>query len=118
MNVLVLEDDSHRISTFIDSFSKDNIKITDNSVDAIYYLDTYNFDLIFLAHDLGTGNGCGQDVAAHLYKNSHNDNNNAIIIIHSWNAYAVNKMLSYLPKAISMPFTKTIINNLNLDNII
>lgn len=118
MNVLVLEDDSYRISTFIDALDKDNIKIADNAIDAIYYLDNYVFDLLFLDHDLGIDNGCGQDVASYLYKNSHNDNNKAIIVIHSWNTYAVSKMISYLPNAVHIPFTKDIITNLKLDNII
>ena len=115
MNVLVLEDNSYRISIFIDSFHSDNIKIADNAKDAIEYLNQYDFDMIFLDHDLGDGAGCGLDVASHLYKNSHNDNNKADIIIHSWNVYAVNKMMSYLPNATCMPFTRNIISDLNID---
>lgn len=115
MNILVLEDSGYRITTFIELFYKDTIKISETAQGAIDYLNQYVFDIIFLDHDLGDGNGCGADVASYLYKNSHNKNNQSKIIIHSWNVVAANKMMSYLPEAILMPFTNEIVFDLDLD---
>ena len=104
MRVLILEDDSFRITTFIEKFCDHDLVITEKSKDAINHIDTEVFDYIFLDHDLGDYNGNGYDVALHLNNNPQNPNNKATIIIHSWNRPAVDSMLGLLYNARFVPF--------------
>lgn len=104
MNILILEDSTSRINYFIEKFSGHNLIITENAEEAIIYLEDCVFDLIFLDHDLGPDNGCGADVVAYLVGDISNENNDAIIIVHSWNVPAVNAMISVLPTLKFFPF--------------
>jgi hypothetical protein len=115
MKLLVLEDEGFRIKFFIERFCRHELKITDNSVDAICYLKETSFDYLFLDNDLGKGNGEGVDVAKFLKENSKNPNNNAIIVVHSWNVVASAKIKTYLPKSIIAPFNTVDFRNLRLD---
>lgn len=103
MKILVLEDSSNRINYFVEKFSGCDLTITENAFDAILYLKKDVFDCIFLDHDLGDNNGCGIDVAVFLSSNM-NLNNDAIIVIHSWNVPATASMISFLPNAYAIPF--------------
>lgn len=104
MNILVLEDNISRVNYFIEKFSGHNLVITENADEAIIYLEEYVFDLIFLDHDLGENNGCGADVAAFLSGDMANENNDAVIVIHSWNVPAARAMLNILPTSKFFPF--------------
>jgi DNA-binding response OmpR family regulator len=101
MRILILEDDSTRVSNFIELLHKHILDITENAYDAIDYLDQYNYDLILLDHDLGEGNGSGSLVAAYLAQMNWY---NPTIIIHSWNIAASNAMIGYLPNAYQAPY--------------
>ena len=116
MKLLVLEDDSYRVTAFIEKFCNYDLYITENADRAVEYLEADVFDYIFLDHDLGENNGCGADVAAYLANNPDNENNDSNIIIHSWNLPAVAAMQSKLPQAIFIPFGSDLFFALGLDN--
>jgi DNA-binding response OmpR family regulator len=101
MRILILEDDSMRVNTFIELLHNHQLDITENAYDAIDLLDEKAYDLILLDNDLGEGNGSGTLVAAYLAQLSEL---RATIIIHSWNAPASNAMTGYLPQAYQAPF--------------
>ena len=115
MRILILEDDSFRINTFIEKFWQHDLVITESAKEAIHRIDTEVFDYLFLDHDLGYHNGTGYDVALHLSKNPQNPNNKATIIIHSWNAPAVDNMINLLYYAKRVPFNTDAFFTLNLD---
>ena len=115
MKILVLEDDTYRATFFIERFCDYDVSITERADMAIEYLENNVFDYIFLDHDLGENNGCGADVAAYLSNNSDNSNNDAVIIIHSWNMPAARAMKSKLPQAIVAPFNSNIFLSLDID---
>ena len=104
MRILVLEDDSYRITTFIEKFCDHDLTITENAKDAIIYLADREFDCLFLDHDLELNNGSGTDVATFLSNNPENPNNKSRIIIHSWNKPATDGMISKLYGAVHVPF--------------
>ena len=115
MKILILEDDSFRITTFIEKFCDHDLVITESSKEAIHRINTEVFDYLFLDHDLGYYNGTGYDVALHLNKNLQNPNNKATIIIHSWNTPAVNSMVHLLYNARVIPFNTGDFFTLTLD---
>jgi DNA-binding response OmpR family regulator len=101
MRILILEDDGGRVNTFIELLHKHQLDITENAYDAIDLLEENKYNLIFLDHDLGDGNGSGSLVASFL---SQMVDNKATIVIHSWNVPASNAMVGYLPNAYQAPF--------------
>jgi CheY-like chemotaxis protein len=115
MKVLILEDDRNRIDLFMAKFHAYDTYVTGNVYQAIDYLKDNTFDCIFLDHDLGEHNGCGMDLVTYLYNNPNNLNNDAIIIIHSWNIVAASSMKNVLPQAICAPFNGEVFLNLGLD---
>jgi CheY-like chemotaxis protein len=104
MRILILEDDSYRINVFVDLFHTHELTITENAYDAIEYLTTGVFDVIFLDHDLGLNNGSGSLVSSFLRESQDNKNNDAIVVIHSWNVPAATTMKKDLPGASIVPF--------------
>lgn len=103
MRILILEDNSSRITYFLNHFCDHELVITEKSTDAIDHLNVDVFDYIFLDNDLGDGNGSGIDVAAFL-SSGLSINDEAVVIIHSWNTPAVIEMTKYLPAARVLPF--------------
>jgi DNA-binding response OmpR family regulator len=104
MRIFILEDDGNRINFFLEKFCNYDVTITENAQSAIEYLEDNIYGCLFLDHDLGKNNGSGLDVVHYLADNPDNVNNDAIIIIHSWNIPATEKMITVLPKAAHMPF--------------
>jgi len=103
MRILILEDSSERIKYFIDHFYDHELVITEKSNIAIDHLNVTVFDYIFLDNDLGNNNGSGIDVAVFL-SSGLSINNDAMVIIHSWNTPAVIEMVGYLPEARVLPY--------------
>ena len=99
MRILILEDDGTRINTFVEALHRHNLTITECSYDAIDHLEQAVFDYLYLDHDLGADNGVGTDVTSYLRLHPDNSNNDAKIIIHSWNVPAAKNMLKDLPNA-------------------
>ncbi len=104
MKILVLEDDGHRAKVFVERFYTHQLTITENAYDAVELLDSNVYDTIFLDHDLGEGNGSGSYVTAYLKENPDNPNNQARIVIHSWNIPAAMRMIADVPYADFAPF--------------
>jgi DNA-binding NtrC family response regulator len=113
--LLILEDDVFRVRFFIERFGQHELNITENSKEAINYLENKTFDYLFLDNDLGKHNGEGVDVAKFLQSNPDNPNNKAITIIHSWNIPASNDIRKRIPNAVIAPFNTENFYNLNLD---
>ena len=107
MRILILEDDSYRITTFIEKFYDHDLTITENAGNAIDFIKNNQYDYIFLDNDLGDNNGEGIDVASFLSKNPENINNKATFIIHSWNNPASEKIKSMLFSAKHIPFNSS-----------
>lgn len=116
MKIFILEDDSYRITTFIEKFYDHELTITEKAENAIEYLTNNVYDVIFLDNDLGYDNGFGVDVATFLYENPQNQNNQTTIIVHSWNLIATKNILSKLDNARSIPFNSDEFNTLSLFN--
>ncbi len=114
MRILVLEDSTSRIEYFIERFSDHDLTITENADDAIVYLQTEVYDCIFLDNDLGIDNGCGTDVAAFL-SSGMSINDDAIVIVHSWNMPAVAAILAQLPEAIAVQYGSPDFYGLDID---
>lgn len=110
IKVLILEDSIERVRFFTERFSQCSLTITEDSAQAIDYLNERVFDYIFLDNDLGHNKGEGRNVAEFLHNNPTNLNNHASIVIHSWNMPAVRVMQELLPKSVVIPFNK---NNLS-----
>lgn len=115
INILVLEDTSFRINFFIECFWNHDLKITENAREAIDYLTKFTFNYLFLDNDLGQGNGEGIDVVKFLQYHSDNPNNQAIIVVHSWNNPATEQIKAILPNVIAAPFNTNYFSNLKLD---
>ena len=114
MRIFVLEDDGNRVNFFLEKFYNYDITITENAQSAIEYLEDNVYGCLFLDHDLGKDNGSGMDVAQYLADNPGNVNNNAIIVIHSWNIPATEKMIAVLPQATHMPFDVGVFSDIEL----
>lgn len=112
--ILLVEDDSFRVKYFIERFGQYLLKISETSAGAIEYLKKEKFDYIFLDNDLGPGNGEGVDVAKFLNTNP-DDSNHPIVIVHSWNRPASERIKALLPNSVFAPFNTEAFYNLNLD---
>jgi len=115
MKALVLEDTKSRIQYFIKRLDAYDLHLTDNAYDTINLLNKEIFNLIFLDNDLGDNDGSGIDVARFLYEHKYNKNNDALIIVHSWNIPAVTTIRGLLPRAYFFPFGSKDFFNLSID---
>jgi len=104
MRILILEDDGTRVNNFIELLHNHDLDITESAYDAVSLLEAKLYDLLLLDHDLGEGNGSGTIVSGFLKHYPDNPNNDADILIHSWNTPASLNMLQDLPKAAWAPF--------------
>lgn len=104
MRILILEDDGMRVNNFIELLFRHDLDITESAHEAVALLEENIYDLLLLDHDLGEGNGSGSVVSCFLHAYPENPNNDAEILIHSWNSPASMAMLKDLPKAVWAPF--------------
>lgn len=104
MKIFILEDDNNRVHYFEDVLSGYDVEVYDMANDAIDALENKVYDILFLDNDLGENAGSGTDVADFLHRNSDNENNNALIVVHSWNVPAATAMRSLLPRAYFFPY--------------
>jgi len=104
MKIFILEDDNNRVRYFKDTLAKHDVKVFDVADDAIDALENKVYDILFLDNDLGESAGSGTDVADFLHRNKDNKNNDALIIVHSWNVPAATAMRSLLPRAYFFPY--------------
>lgn len=101
--ILIVEDDDSRIAWFKSELVGNSLHITKKAKDAIKLLKLHTYGLIFLDHDLAEQHyidnrcydGTGPEVAKFLADTKEN-NNGAVIIIHSLNIYGVDRMFDLL----------------------
>lgn len=108
MKILVLEDDPERIKWFQSHLKSHGSLITTNAQTAIGALKAFDYDLIFLDHDLGgkafvssDDPETGYQVALYLSQTGSFGEN---VIIHSLNAVGAANMHQILPSAKVIPF--------------
>jgi hypothetical protein len=115
MRILVLEDSIARVNYFVERYGNHDLTIIENAYKAMEFLEEEIYDVIFLDNDLGHDNGEGLDVARYLYEKSYNENNNSLIIIHSWNMSATKSIVSLLPYANVIPYGTYEFSKIRLD---
>jgi hypothetical protein len=99
--VFLLEDNHDRIDWFVKRIPNGLIA-TNNVLTAIEILKRYSFQVLFLDHDLGFGNGIGLDLARYLSQTERGKD--SIVVIHSVNWFGAVRMKSFLPHAHVAPF--------------
>jgi len=108
--ILILEDSSARIKIFKKILINCVLTLVDVVNDAVYIDKTLGpFDFYFLDHDLdhriyvpSNEENTGYQFAKYLAK----ERADAQVILHTMNFYGAQNMLSILPNAIYIPFTK------------
>ena len=108
-NILILEDDLERMKSFENNLSGHKVVHVETANEAVALLDVYDWDCIFLDHDLGgetmvdsfTVKNTGYAVAAWLEK--HPDRRPSVVIIHSFNPIGSRRMQQALPEAVQLP---------------
>lgn len=107
MKILILEDDLNRIVKFKEKHINDTIEWSDQAKEVISKLESNEYDILYLDHDLGgkqmewDEDNCGMTVAKYLNDNPLSDATK--IIIHSFNFPAAQRMLQLLPNATYQP---------------
>lgn len=104
MKILLVEYLTERIVFFIERFGKHRLNIAESSEDAIFYLKESVYDYIFLGGNLSQENDNCFKVAEFLAGDDNSLNIHPNIIMHSWNAFEVEKMLDLLPNAMYLPY--------------
>jgi hypothetical protein len=118
MKILILEDDGGRVNNFIELLHVHDLDIIENAYSAVNLLETNVYDILLLDHDLGEGNGSGGIVSNFLKNYPNNRNNEADILIHSWNTPASMSMLKDLPTAQWAPFNTEMFYNILISEIL
>src|SRR5258706_1381132 len=109
MNILVLEDNSHRITFFQNALKKHKVTVCRHARTAIRALKDGPFDLIFLDHDLRRepvdpdDENCGSEVARFI---TDHDIECPCIILHTENRIGREALESILPHSQSIPYSK------------
>jgi CheY-like chemotaxis protein len=107
MKILVLDDDENRLIIFRRKLIGHVVTCVTTSTEAIQQLESYQFDVVCLDHDLGgqafveSGPGTGYEVAQWLATNENRQPQQ--IFIHSFNEPAAKRMHGLLPKAVVAP---------------
>jgi len=98
--ILILEDDPQRVYWFYTEFMEDEVAVVNNASVAKVLLYAVSFDLICLDHDLGgqffvdsDGENTGYQIAKYIPGTI---NNEATVIIHSYNPKGAEKMYDVL----------------------
>lgn len=107
--VLVVEDDSARILVFKKLLVGYIADFSDNASEAIELLAKEKYDALFLDHDLGNrmyvdsnDPNTGYQLAKHIAEKELDFK----IFVHSLNPAGVDNIVSVLPNAIRLPFTR------------
>jgi CheY-like chemotaxis protein len=107
MRILVLDDSNERLIQFKQRLIGHVLDCVKTSRQAIDLLKEYDYDAVFLDHDLNgeaftpSGPGTGYEVAKWIEKNQ--QRKPKIIYIHSFNPVGAEKMKQALPEAILAP---------------
>lgn len=100
MKVLILEDSVERYSQFQNQL-EGHLCFVHDAHSAIGALQKNEWDVVFLDHDLGEGNGTGYDVACWLEEH---EEHMPIVVVHSSNPVGAKRiLLTLIPSAYYMP---------------
>ena len=110
MKVLVLEDNKDRLNWFKETFSKCELYIAMTAEKAADAIMKWEFDLIFIDHDLADETRTGYDFAKLLAEEIRvgRITNDPSIYIHSLNPVGAKNIKSILVDAIICPFSELI----------
>jgi len=118
MRILVLEDDPSRVKKIKQELVGFVVDFSDNVSDAINLIETYQYDLMFLDHDLGgkqmvnsSQEGTGYQFAKAIAISRLNKG--TTVIIHSCNPAGAANMQAILLESVCIPFI-----NLNIAGIV
>ncbi len=114
LDLLVVEHLTPRVIFFIERFGYHNLDIIETSKGGIDYLKENLYDYIFLGGNLGKDGGSGCDIAYYLDDEKSNPNTASVIIIHSWDLMAADKMIHLLPQAKYLPFDEKQLSTLSI----
>ena len=109
MNILLLDDNQHRITFFQNSLKKHNLVVCRHAKAAIKALKKDPFDLVFLDHDLEgepanpEEENCGSEVARFIVGH---DIHCGRIILHTENRAGRESMEAILVTCESIPYSK------------
>jgi len=109
MNILLLDDNPHRITFFQNSLKKHTLVVCRHAKAAIKALKKGSFDLVFLDHDLEgdpadpEDENCGSEVARFI---AAHDVHCGRIILHSENRAGREAMEAILETCESIPYSK------------
>jgi CheY-like chemotaxis protein len=109
MNILLLDDNAHRITFFQNALKQHKLTVCRHAKVAIKALKKSSFDMIFLDHDLRAGRthpddeNCGSEVARFIADHAVSCN---CIILHTENPVGRDSMESILELCQSIPYSK------------
>lgn len=109
MNILLLDDNSHRIALFQTALKRHKVVVCHHARSAIRALNATSFDVIFLDHDLQRESvdpdsmNSGSEVARFIAQHSIQC---PYIILHTQNRLGRESMEAILPHSISIPYSK------------
>jgi CheY-like chemotaxis protein len=109
MNILLLDDNSHRIAYFQSALKGHKVVVCRHARTAIHALKESPFDVIFLDHDLRgepadpDDENCGSEVARFI---ADRDIPCKQIILHTENRIGRESMETILPQSQSIPYSK------------
>ena len=104
LNILLVEYLTKRIIFFIERFGYHRLDIAESSMEAMFYLKEKPYNYIFLGGELGKYGGSCYEVVQFLVSNNNNFNMQSNIILHSWNAFEVDRILKLLPQIEYLPY--------------
>src|SRR5258708_31614981 len=109
MNILVLDDNSHRITFFQNALKKHKVTVCRHARTAIRALKDGPFDIMFLDHDLRgepadlDDENCGSEVARFIADRAIECQ---CIVLHTENRIGRESMEAILPQSQSIPYSK------------
>lgn len=95
-NILVVEDDDHRILTFIEYLGGHNLKIVDSIKEAKYELSHTKYDYLFLTNAVGLSKDSCMEIINFIYGDLLYQ---PFILLHSLDIVSVDKMRKVIPEA-------------------
>jgi len=110
MKILVLEDSQERIEKFKTLFPEHDhdVWFTYEAQECIDLLDTQQWDILFLDHDLGGKVFCPSDensgYAVACWLSHFTDRMPTLIVVHSMNPIGASSMGQVLPEGMRIPF--------------
>lgn len=107
MKILVLENSDSRLDFFLDRFGHNDLFLSESVENSIEYLKNIVFDYIFLNDD-------GLELVRFLVLNPDNENNKAVLVVHSWNVNTATNIRKIFNHVIYIPFDTSIFSTFRI----